>query len=92
MTVEDRSVRLLDRSSRLAEPPEGISTPDSGEAMVAVADAVADLVADGLGAAPFVCPTHGLGIHPRLQHGAAVWVCLPTGHVVGPIGALARPA
>jgi hypothetical protein len=92
VVVDDRSVRVVDRSSRQTEPPEGISTPDTAEALVAVADAVAELLAEAQGAPPFLCPTHNLGVHPRLVDGRPVWVCLPSGHVVAPIGSLGQPA
>jgi hypothetical protein len=71
------------------EPPQGLSTPDQGEMLVAVADAVFDLVVDeegGLG--PFVCPEHGFGLHPQVAVGRAVWRCRPSEHIVAAIGHL----
>jgi hypothetical protein len=55
-------------------------------------DAISALMAETQCAAPFLSPTHRLGIHPRFNHGRAVWICPPTGHVVAPIGSLRESA
>jgi hypothetical protein len=70
------------------EPPEGISTADPAEALVAVADAVFDLLADDERAVPIICPQHGFGLHPRVEAGRATWWCIPGDHVAAEIGHL----
>jgi hypothetical protein len=80
--VQIRDVATGQRST------EGFSTADPDEALVAVADAVADLLADRDPPVLMICPEHGLGLHARLESGRAVWVCIPAQHAIGAVGDL----
>jgi hypothetical protein len=72
----------------IEEPTEGLNATNVTDALVEVADAVFDLLADEDIAVPFECPEHGFGLHPRTEDGVAVWWCEPSGHVVARIGYL----
>ena len=75
-------------SSSPRSRPQGLDALTPAEALVEVADAVFDLLADEDWQTPFVCPEHGFGLHPLLDDGRAVWWCRPPNHVVAEIGRL----
>jgi hypothetical protein len=68
-----------------------LEAPTLTDALVEVADAVFDLLADEAMSVPFECPEYHLGLHPRSESCRAVWWCLPAGHVVADIGHLGEP-
>ena len=88
--VYDRGLRIAYlRALFIAEEPtQGLDALNPAEALVEVADAVFDLLADEDWQVPFVCPEHGFGLHPLLDDGRAVWWCRPPNHVVAEIGRL----
>jgi hypothetical protein len=87
VVARDKWLHVLDLSTGY-ESTEGFLTADGNEALVDVAEAVVDRLADREYPVLLLCPEHRLGLHPQLQGGRAVWVCLPTGHVVAAVGAL----
>jgi len=88
--VSDDAVRIryLRGAASSEEPPGGLSTPSQLEALVAVADAVLDLLADDERLVPLSCPEHDFGLHPHADESRAVWRCHPGDHVVAEIGRL----
>ena len=85
VVVRGNWLHILDLATGY-ESTEGLSTPDENEAVVDVAEAVVDHLADREYPVLLLCPEHRLGLHPRLQGDRAVWVCLPSGHVVATVG------
>ena len=66
-----------------------LSTNDREALLVEIAEAVQYLVSYNAGDPVWpVCPTHGFGLHPELDHARATWVCRPHHHVVAQIGHL----
>lgn len=62
---------------------------DAGVALVEVADAVQDVVMEHIWGVWPTCPEHGLGLHPALVEGTAVWRCAGAGiHTAAAIGDL----
>jgi len=70
-------------------PSSGLlNGPNEAGALVAIADAVFDLVAEELWAVPFVCPYHSTGLHPQIEGHRAIWFCDRGQHSQGDIGQL----
>jgi hypothetical protein len=72
-------------------------SPGSGRdpvtALAEVADEAQDAVMEAIWAAWPVCPAHGIGVHPEVHDGTAVWWCKGAGgHSVTAIGAWGRHA
>jgi hypothetical protein len=64
---------------------------DPQESAREVADAMQTILADERHLVWPLCPTHGLGLHPRIVEARAQWHCVAEGHTAAAIGSLGAP-